>query len=136
LALVLSLSINAKEIKYVHSDKLHINGLGGIHYDRMIGIEPMNKIIVNFDLDNVTAIIIHDMNAENNMCGEKQKKEIFYLAFQKPEKNVKSIRTIINGPCLVDNEAVLRLRVSTVGKKYYENIITILSAHHYVDGEY
>jgi len=132
---MLTQSLIAGDIKYVQSGKLRINGFGFIHYDRMMGIEPANKITVEFDLDNVTAILITDMNAKNNKCGKKQKEKLFYLAFPKPEKNVKHIRTIINGPCLVDNEAILRLRVSTVGEKYYENIITILSAHHYIDGE-
>ncbi len=133
----------AKDINYIHSDKLQITGgpknlytFQGMHYDRMMGVEPANKITVDFDIDNVTAIIIHDMNAKNNKCGKDRKKELFYLVFNKPEKNVKSIRTVINGPCLVDNEAVLRLRVSTADGKYYENIITILSAHHNIDGEY
>ncbi len=135
LALMFSSLLIAADIKYIQSDKLRISGFGFIHYDRMMGIEPANKITVEFDLDNVTAILIIDVNATNNKCGDKQKKKLFYLAFPKPEKNVRSIRTAINGPCLIGNEAVLKLRVSTVGEKYYENTITILSAHHYIDGE-
>jgi len=46
------------------------------------------------------------------------------VVFLEPEKNVKRIRTMINGPCLVDRDAILRLRVSTVGEKYYENMMT------------
>jgi len=136
--------INAKEISYIHSDKLKISGpnpdrpnsFRSMHYDRMMGIEPVNNIIIEFPLENVTAVIIHDMNAKNNKCGKKQKKQIYYVVFMEPEKNIKSIRTLINGPCLVGNrDAVLRLRVSTADGKYYENTIKILSAHHYIDGE-
>ncbi len=143
LSLMFSLMINAKEISYIHSDKLKISGpdpdrpgsFRSMNYDRMMGIEPANNIIIEFSLKNVTAIIIHDMNAKNNKCGKKQKKEIYYVVFMEPEKNVKRIRTMINGPCLVDRKAVLRLRVSTADGKYYENTITILSAHHYIEGE-
>ena len=137
LMVVFSLSINAKEKNYAHSDKLSINGLGVIHYDRMMGVEPANWITAKFDFDNVIALKITDINAKNNKCGKKQKKELFYIVFQKPAKAVKSIRIRINGPCLVEHrDAILRLRIKTADEKYYENTITILSAHHYIDGEY
>lgn len=144
LLVIFSLTINAKEINYIYSDKLKISGpdperpgsFRSIHYDKMMGIEPVNNIIIEFNLDNVKAIIIHDMNAKNNKCGNNQKKEIYYLVFLEPEKNVKGIRTMINGPCLVNGrDALLRLRVSTADGKYYENMIKLRSAHHYIDSE-
>jgi len=70
LMLAFSQLLIASEIKYIQSGKLQIYGQGKSnilqikHYDRMMGIEPVNKITIEFDLDNVTAVIIHDIKTK------------------------------------------------------------------------
>ena len=84
-------------------------------------------ITAKFDVDNVTDMIITDMNSANKECGAKQEKHILYLAFDS-SKNVKNITTRIHLPCLVKNKAVLKLVVKTAnGGRYYN--ITTLKAH-------
>ena len=84
-------------------------------------------ITAEFNIDNVTDMIITDMNAVNNKCGAKQVKHFLYLCID-PNKNVKKITTRIHLPCLIKNKAVLKLAVKTInGGRYYN--ITTLTAH-------
>jgi len=49
--------------------------------------------------------------------------------------NQKKIKVRINGPCLVKRDAIFRLRVRTIGEKYYENIIKLKSLYHHFPDE-
>ena len=142
IMLLFTLSLHANAVEYIRSDKLRITGdpanpdsLQRHYYGTMMGIEPVNNITVEFDINDVVGVNVIDMNALNNKCGKKKKHELFYLVFSDPEKNHKKIKSRINGPCLVEREAVLKLRVRTSNEKYYDNIIKLRSLHHHIKSE-
>ncbi len=90
-------------------------------------IENRIYITAEFNVENAIAIVVADINAENKLCGENQKKFLLYLAFE-PNVNLKKITTRIHKPCFVRNKAVLKLNVKTQdGHRYYN--ITELKAH-------
>ncbi len=84
-------------------------------------------ITAEFDISNVTDMIITDMNAVNKKCGKKYEKHFLYLSFD-PSKNLKKITTRIHLPCFVQNKAVFKLAVKTANGGRFFNIST-LTAH-------
>ncbi|VAW97134.1 hypothetical protein MNBD_GAMMA23-1277 [hydrothermal vent metagenome] len=84
-------------------------------------------ITAEFNIPNVTDMIITDMNAVNKKCGKKYGKHFLYLSFN-PSNNLRKITTRIHLPCMVENKAVFKLVVKTAdGGRYYN--ITTLTAH-------
>jgi len=88
-----------------------------------------NRIYITavFDIPDVQAVVIKDVNAQNKKCGPKQLEFFLYLAFD-PRKNVKSITTRIHKPCFVDHKAVFKLIVKTADKKSYYNVTTLTAS--------
>jgi len=127
------------EFKSIKSDKLNISArthdgkpeswlrFYNVDVAKENEYEKRIYITAEFDVDNVTDMIITDMNAVNKECGAKKEKHILYLALE-PTKNIKIITTRIRLPCLVKNKAVFKLVVKKAnGGRYYN--ITTLNAH-------
>jgi len=136
LTLLYSEVLLANEIEPIKSDKLDI--ISNIsNPDEMPLFEPNDalstlprfSIGVKFDIDDVQAIIINDMNIKNNKCGSKLEPELFFMSFDNPNTKHKKINTRIKVPCVADYKAVLELTVRTSTKKVYYNIITLKSKY-------
>ncbi len=134
-------TVSATENKFgsIKSDKLKItartddgkpeNWLRFYNVDVAEDNESEKRIYITaeFDVKNVTDMIITDMNAVNKKCGKKHEKHFLYLSFN-PDRNIKKITTRIHLPCFVQNKAVFKLAVKTAnGGRFYN--ITILTAH-------
>ncbi len=89
-------------------------------------IENRIYITATFNIENIVALAIIDINAGNNKCEGKQKKYIIYLAFN-PNDNVKKITTRIHKPCFIGNKTTLKLNVKTKEGKRFYNIVTLKS---------
>lgn len=139
IGIILSISTIAfadEDIQYIQSDKLRISGVlddqSPQSWLRLYGAmepkkEKLIRITAEFNMENVRAIIITDMNAVNNKCGPQQLEDLLYLSFD-PVNNIKKITTRIHKPCFDGRNAVFRLRVATDSNKRYYNVIT-LTAH-------
>jgi len=133
---ICTIAIADDEVKYTQSDKLNISGVlkdqNPENWLREYGAmkpkkEKLVRITAEFNIENVRALIITDMNAINNKCGPQQLEDLLYLSFD-PVKNINRITTRIHKPCFDGRNANLRLRVVTNSNKRYYNIIT-LTAH-------
>lgn len=87
-------------------------------------VENRIYITAEFDVPDVKAIIIKDVNALNKKCGPKHMETFLYLAFD-PTNNLKKITTRIHKPCFVERKAVFELLVKTSDGKRYHNITTL-----------
>jgi len=136
LTLLYSEFIIAADITPIKSDKLNIiSNISKPHEmpifepNDALSTLPRFSIGVVFDIDDVQAIIINDMNIKNKKCGKKLEPELFFVSFDKPNNQQKKINTRIKVPCVADYKAVLELTVRTSTKKIYSNIITLKSKY-------
>ena len=136
LTLVYSEFVLAAEITPIKSDKLQI--ISNISKpDEMPVFEPNDALStlpqfsvgVIFDIVDVQAIIINDMNVKNKKCGSKLEPELFFMSFDSPSTNQKKINTRIKVPCVSDYKSVLELTVRTSTKNVYFNTITLKSKY-------
>ena len=88
-----------------------------------------NRIYITsvFDVKNISALVISDVNAENLVCGAKQKKFLLYLAFE-PMTRVKRLTTRIPKPCFNNNKATFKVNIKTHNGQRFHNTVT-LTAH-------
>ncbi len=114
---ICTIAIADDEVKYIQSDKLNISGVlkdqNPENWLRDYGAmepkkEKLIRITAKFDLENVRALIIADMNAVDKKCGPQQLDDLLYLSFD-PTKNIKRITTRIHKPCFAGRNAVFRL---------------------------
>ena len=136
LTLVYSEFVLAAEITPIKSDKLQIisniskpSEMPVFEPNDALSTLPRFSIGVIFDIDDVQAIIINDMNIKNKKCGSKLEPELFFLSFDKTNTKQKKINTRIRVPCVADYKAILELTVRTSTKKVYFNTITLKSKY-------
>ncbi len=136
LTLLFSPFVFATEANSIHSDKLQI--ISNISKpDEMPIFEPNDDLVtlprfsigVVFDIDNVQAIIINDINVKNNKCGNRLDPELFFLSFDKPDSSQRKFNIRIKVPCVSEYKAVLELLVRTTKKKVYSNTIILKSLY-------
>jgi sporulation protein YlmC with PRC-barrel domain len=84
-------------------------------------------VTLDFDFDNVQALIVTDEHAAKKRCGQdyasNKAKNILYLSFD-PVKNLHQIKTRIGLPCLYQRTAILNLQVITQKGSEYSRLKT------------
>ena len=124
--------INAEDLVTIKSDKLNLI-VNSTEPNVIPIIEPRDNIItlprfnakIIFDVDNVQAIIVNDLNAKNGKCRKGQEYELFFLSFDEDINVHKKINVRMRMPCVSEYKAMLQLLVRTVDKKVYSNIVEL-----------
>jgi len=136
LTLVYPEFVLAAEITPIKSDKLQIisniskpGEMPVFEPNDALSTLPRFSIGVIFDIDDIQAIIINDMNIKNKKCDSKLEPELFFMSFDNPNTKHKKINTRIKVPCVTDYKAVMEITVRTSTKKVYSNIITLKSKY-------
>ncbi len=133
LFLLSTVSCNASPT-YERSDKIGITAItassdaGDWLKDYVANQRKELPIEVNFNIGQVRAILITDMNVSAGHCKQHKPENILYLAVD-PALNIKIFTTRIDKPCLHKRAAELRVQVVTKSEKRYFNIINIPKHH-------
>jgi len=121
----------ANDNNFTHNTKLSI--IGGApnsnpeSWLQYYGLRNNNNgvlITLNMDIENISEVIVTDVNAENNKCNKPHKKELLHL-FLKEDSRLKGLSAFINMPCFDGLKTILKLTVTTENKNKYSNTIQL-----------